>query len=457
MRMGVVERASWLVTAFGELSRRANSRLLPRQVTCNLLPAGDFQGARQGLGRSERQRKDDGMRRTKRLRKHAWFEVLPAIVAVPLALAAWPSEAATIHVGATCSLQDAIEAANTDAPAGGCTAGRGGDTIVLVPRSEIILTEVADDGPDVGPSGLPPITSSIVVAGRGSTISRDPSAPDFRIFNVEGGDLTLVRTRVSGGSALGSGFYRGEGGGVLVQSGSLSLSRCTLDNNYAEFVGAAVSGSFGRMLVEESLLTENVGQEALFLRFGDLTVNRSTFLNNAAIAVFIGASVMTVDNATVSGNDGGLTFTEGGMTIRNSTITGNDWGIFTEAFYIIEISHSIISGNGVNIVSTDPTSVGWILSDHNVFGHSGVAGIEGLLPSATDIVPTVPLRQVIDPVARRLGQFLPVHALPPGSPAIDASPVDANCPMVDQRGVARPQGLACDIGAVERASSRSAY
>jgi len=36
-----------------------------------------------------------------------------------------------------------------------------------------------------------------------------------------------------------------------------------------------------------------------------------------------------------------------------------------------------------------------------------------------------------------------------GSPAINASPADANCPATDQRGVTRPEGPACDIGAFE--------
>jgi hypothetical protein len=35
-----------------------------------------------------------------------------------------------------------------------------------------------------------------------------------------------------------------------------------------------------------------------------------------------------------------------------------------------------------------------------------------------------------------------------GSAAIDASP-DPDCPATDQRGVTRPQGPQCDIGAVE--------
>jgi hypothetical protein len=40
------------------------------------------------------------------------------------------------------------------------------------------------------------------------------------------------------------------------------------------------------------------------------------------------------------------------------------------------------------------------------------------------------------------------HALLPGSPAIDAAS-GAFCPATDQRGVARPIGPACDVGAFE--------
>jgi CSLREA domain-containing protein len=36
-----------------------------------------------------------------------------------------------------------------------------------------------------------------------------------------------------------------------------------------------------------------------------------------------------------------------------------------------------------------------------------------------------------------------------GSPAIDHGGTSATCPATDQRGVSRPQGPACDIGAVE--------
>ena len=56
---------------------------------------------------------------------------------------------------------------------------------------------------------------------------------------------------------------------------------------------------------------------------------------------------------------------------------------------------------------------------------------------------------LIGPLANNGGPTQ-THALLPGSPAVDRIPaVGANCPAIDQRGIARPQGLACDIGAYE--------
>jgi hypothetical protein len=57
----------------------------------------------------------------------------------------------------------------------------------------------------------------------------------------------------------------------------------------------------------------------------------------------------------------------------------------------------------------------------------------------------------VDPLPAPLGNnggFTQTLALLPGSPAIDSGD-DAVCPATDQRGVRRPQGLACDIGSFE--------
>ena len=62
-------------------------------------------------------------------------------------------------------------------------------------------------------------------------------------------------------------------------------------------------------------------------------------------------------------------------------------------------------------------------------------------------------RNVLDPLLGPLsdnGGPTPTLGLLTGSPAIDAGD-DSVCPATDQRGVPRPQGLACDIGAFELA------
>jgi hypothetical protein len=53
----------------------------------------------------------------------------------------------------------------------------------------------------------------------------------------------------------------------------------------------------------------------------------------------------------------------------------------------------------------------------------------------------------LEPLANN-GGFTPTHLPQPGSAAIDNG-TGAGCPPTDQRMVTRPQGQACDVGAVE--------
>ena len=113
-------------------------------------------------------------------------------VALMLALGQGPALAATIPVGGSCTLVNAITAANTDSATGGCPAGGGADTIVLPIGSTQTLTEINNN--TYGLTGLPVISSVITVEGQGSTIRRDSGAPEFRILAVNStGDLTLQR------------------------------------------------------------------------------------------------------------------------------------------------------------------------------------------------------------------------------------------------------------------------
>jgi hypothetical protein len=67
--------------------------------------------------------------------------VVPVFCAVVVALLPLAAYAGMIVVnGTTCTLPDAIDAANTDAATGGCTAGRSADTLLLTAATYSLAT-----------------------------------------------------------------------------------------------------------------------------------------------------------------------------------------------------------------------------------------------------------------------------------------------------------------------------
>jgi hypothetical protein len=390
-------------------------------------------------------------------------------IALLLALGAQPALAATIPVRGDCNLIAAIRAANSDTPRGGCPAGSGPDTIVLPANSTQTLTRVINT--DFGATGLPLILSDITIEGNGSTIRRASSAPRFRILAVgTNGDLTLLDTTVRGGRVDDS------GGGVLAR-GSLTLRNSTISGNTASEEGGG--GISGGVTATNSTIADNTGggvdaSEDL-VRITRSTVSgntdfgisgiystfeviRSTFSGNEGNGVEAFYGTASVINSTISGNSGRGIFvggTEGfDLTVTHSTVTGNaEGGIFGSApdeySTRITLSRSLISGNGEREVSgTGNTFI--TANDFNVFGFGGNARVRGFEPGPTDIVPRRRLNAILDPNLADNGGPTETHALPAGSPAIDA--VDDVCPppATDQRGVSRPQDGVCDIGAFER-------
>lgn len=110
--------------------------------------------------------------------------------ALLLVLSDRPLQAATITVGPSCTLTQAILSANYDTSYGSCTAGTAGpDTIVIPAASRIGLTGIYP-GP-YSATGLPTVTSQITIEGNGSSISRK-KGPLMRLIAVSStGDLTL--------------------------------------------------------------------------------------------------------------------------------------------------------------------------------------------------------------------------------------------------------------------------
>ncbi len=163
---------------------------------------------------------------------------------------------------------------------------------------------------------------------------------------------------------------------------------------------------------------------------------------DAAITNNCGA--LTVMNSTISNNNGGGVVNYYGiLDIQNSTITNNSE---LDSFYIggisnsygsITIQNSIVTGN--HGFSTNPGDcVGTITSNgHNIIG--------SLL--FCDLTPQVSDQIGVDPKLGPLSTrgYVPLQST---SPAIDSGDL-TSCPPTDQRGVSRPQGSACDIGAYE--------
>ncbi|MDY7080299.1 MAG: right-handed parallel beta-helix repeat-containing protein [Chloroflexota bacterium] len=271
-------------------------------------------------------------------------------VALLLALSITPVYAAVINVdGATCTLVDAITAANTDAAVGGCSAGSGADTIVLQPGSTHILTGV--NNTVYGPSGLPVISSEITIEGNGATIERESGAPDFRILAVSNsGDLTLNEMTITGGKS----------DGVSNRGGTVTINECTISGNdtgvanaepgTVEINNSTVSNNVWEGVSSSGDSGENPGENTL------LTINNSTISGNTGIGVQSDSTTVEINHSTISGNSGsGVSSYQGPLTINNSTISGNAGG-------------GVDAGGG-----GDPRSV--IINGSTISGNTGGSGL----------------------------------------------------------------------------------
>lgn len=228
----------------------------------------------------------------------------PVFLALAVSLGGQQLAAVEIAVdGTTCSLSDAIVAANTDLSAGGCPAGGGADVLQL--DGDVELLVAGDPAAGGGPSGLPAITSEVEIRARGgSLVARDPgfgcapADPDaFRLARVAaGGSLHLVDLVLRNGciaAAPGDGAF---GGAVLVEAGGSLRSTST---NYEFNTVVGVPGS-----------TTPAAGGAIAVLFGTLRVAGGTWANNVATsagprggAIFVHAgSVPEIEGATFSGN-----------------------------------------------------------------------------------------------------------------------------------------------------------
>ncbi len=307
------------------------------------------------------------------------------------------------------------------------------DVINLAQGCTYILDQV--DNTTSGANGLPAITSPIVIHGNGATIQRAANAPRFRLIYIDGGhgDLSLDHLTLAGGYAFDSqnpDILQYNSGGAIFNRGALKLEKSLIYDNWS-LEGAIFNTN--RMEIVDTTITENhdtfglPGGAGLY-NLGTGTIRNSTFSRNGIPEFADGLfnwGTLEMTNCTVSGNGATGIDNQGTLTVNHITVTDNGGGSFGSAGVLYASNSLMESCLGQHVhtntfnVDTDGTCLGF----------------------------TFPL------IAWRLaplgnyGGPTETRALLPGSVAIDR--VGRQCLPTDQRGVSRPYGPQCDVGAYE--------
>jgi predicted outer membrane repeat protein len=299
---------------------------------------------------------------------------------------------------------------------------------------------------------------------------------------------TILNSTFSGNSAP-------LGGAIENSSANLTIGNSVFDNNSSGFGGGAIA-AFGSTNIFNSTFSNNntpgaasFGGAVYFQSAGGaLIITESTLFNNSSAfdggAAYILDGPVTLRNVTISGNNakhngGGLMITStttladlNNVTIANNLAdsdnngSGDGGGIFKDTG-TAQVRNSIIAGNfdtpgnsGSGTINPDCSGT-FSSQGHNLIGRN--AGCIGFVNGVNgDKVGSgaSPIDLHLGPLAKN-GGSTENHLLLSGSPALDAgSPLTPGsggfaCAASDQRGVARPQGAACDSGAVERQPSDS--
>ena len=330
-------------------------------------------------------------------RGHPSVFPLLLIVLLSAAVVARPARANS------CSLADHIRSANTNTSIGGCPQGTNHDIITL--SEDITLSEA-----------LPPIRGTITIEGNGHAISGDNQ---FRIFEVSGGALTIRNLTLRNGRARDS-----KGGAIAMTSDSsrLNVERSNFIGNVADDHGGAIYIR-GNATITGSSFLDNRSRTgyggALYADPGVIQITNSTFHNNQAT----GGGALAIWRAEV-------TATHVTMVDNRSTIRSGD--AIDKLDGIVKLRNSILVNPGET-----KDCAGELDQNIGNLGRDGSCGItrvdDARLGDMTGSPAYIPLRD---------------H-----SPAIDAAHPNF-CTATDQRGVARPHGRGCDIGALESTAAR---
>ncbi|MCC5849447.1 MAG: IPT/TIG domain-containing protein [Verrucomicrobia bacterium] len=282
------------------------------------------------------------------------------------------------------------------------------------------------------------VSSDVTIIGPGANLLSVSGDESSRVMLIEADtEVTLTGFTVRDGEEDG-----GEGGGIR-NEGTLTLLEMAIQDNETSsgFGGGGVFNSpVATLTIRGSTLSTNrttANGGGLLNNFGTVHIENSTFSGNHANGfggAFLNSGVGGVQNATVIhgtitentaiSGPGGIHLAEAEtLLIRGSMIADNTGSSARSA----DVNGIFFSG-GHNLIGVEGLTIGWVSSDQ--------LGTEDN-----------PLNPLLGPLQDNGGPT-PTHALLAGSPALFAA-VPVGGLDADQRGIARPQAFAPDIGAFE--------
>ncbi len=376
--------------------------------------------------------------------------------------------------------------------------GDGDNRVFNVTAGNVTLSDLTVAGG--GLSG-PVVNGGGIINAAGTLLLRDVTVTGNSVSNTSGGipagggvfnqsgTLQIVDSRISANTAAvtpkGGGIP--EGGGVANETGSVTITRSSITGNTASIAepggapaGAGVESSGGMLTILDSTVSANTNTGGSVAQGGGIAAfNTTTVIGGTTVS---GNTASEVGAGTI-GEGGGIFQFRGSLALLNSTIAANSAaGEFAEGGGLearetnVGITNATIAANaasgpkaaGGNLLARDKATV----KPQNtiIAGGTGATGLncavqtESVIQSqghnldslnecsftATgDLVNADPL---LAPLANNGGAAqTQTMALASASPAIDAAD-GAACPPTDQRGVLRPAGAGCDIGAFELAT-----
>jgi hypothetical protein len=341
------------------------------------------------------------------------------------------SDGTCVPAPGDCSLRDAVGRANALGDVDEIQLPPGDYELTL--NSQLLITQPVDV---LGVSGATP---------RNTTVRGNDMGTGERIIQVHA-NATLANFTVFNGKGKGAGTIDG-GGGIRHSAGNLVLRNMLLAGNTVNNGGEANGGGIyhfgsGTLAVES---TSIIGNSVVGGSGTDLGLGGGIRIGGSSGEVTITNTTIDSNSATgPAGSQGGGIMAAGPstVTLQNVTVTSNTVTGGANAGGNLSHAGTVNARNTIIAYGSAPL-------DSNCFG--GLNSLGGNIEPGTSCDFSQSTDKNADPVLAPVGNNggpTNTRAFTSTSPAFNAG-LSTGCPGTDQRGIVRPQGSACDMGAFE--------